>query len=232
MEEECQMKIQKALTKVSMRNRYYKILLLLILLLWVVPVPGQTPTRSVTLCWDPNTEADLAGYKIYYGTASRDEGGYAIPNFHDTILAGTETYTFPELAYGTYYFSLTAFDLNGNESKFSNEVSAELSGLDLNIQLAWDPNTETDLAGYKIYHGTASREEGGYAKPNFYDIIPAGTETYIMVAPGDGIHYFSLTAYDTAGNESEFSNEVWTVLPTFEPPYSEGIPIVIDMNGD
>ena len=27
---------------------------------------------TVTLAWDANTEPDLAGYKIHYGTASRD----------------------------------------------------------------------------------------------------------------------------------------------------------------
>jgi hypothetical protein len=29
--------------------------------------------KSVTLAWDANTESDLAGYKIYYGSASRAE---------------------------------------------------------------------------------------------------------------------------------------------------------------
>jgi len=26
---------------------------------------------SVRLAWDPNTEPDLAGYRVYYGTSSR-----------------------------------------------------------------------------------------------------------------------------------------------------------------
>jgi len=32
---------------------------------------GLGPAEQVTLAWDPNTESDLAGYKIHYGTTSR-----------------------------------------------------------------------------------------------------------------------------------------------------------------
>ncbi len=28
------------------------------------------------------------------------------------------------------------------------------------IRIAWDPNTESDLAGYKVYYGTTSRNYG------------------------------------------------------------------------
>ena len=215
-----------------MSNKYYKILVLLLLLLWALPVYSQTPSGSVTLSWDPNTETDLAGYRMYYGTASRDDGGYAIPNFHEAILVGTETYVFPALPYGDYYFAITAYDTSDNESGFSNEVFATLSSPGLNIYLTWDPNTEEDLAFYKIYYGTASRDDGGYIIPNFHDTIPAGTEAYTMMNLGDGIHYFALTAEDVAGNESGFSNEVWAVLPEFEPPYSEGVPEVLDISRD
>ena len=34
--------------------------------------PFVTHGAEVTLAWDANTEPDLAGYNIYYGTASGD----------------------------------------------------------------------------------------------------------------------------------------------------------------
>jgi hypothetical protein len=76
-------------------------------------------TSSATLTWDPNTDSDLAGYKIYQATAS---GAYGAAL--GTVPAGTVTYQATGLsANTTYFFVITAFDDAGNESPFSNEVS-------------------------------------------------------------------------------------------------------------
>jgi len=73
---------------------------------------------GLTLAWDPNGEPDLAGYKIYYGTESAD---------YDFVIDvwNTTYFTVSGLAPETrYYFALTAYDIWGNESDFSGEVSA------------------------------------------------------------------------------------------------------------
>ena len=76
-------------------------------------------TSSATLTWDPNTDSDLAGYKIYQATAS---GAYGAAL--GTVPAGTVTYQATGLsANTTYFFVITAYDHAGNESSFSNEVS-------------------------------------------------------------------------------------------------------------
>ena len=75
---------------------------------------------NVVLSWDPNTEPDLGGYKVYYGTSSR--------NYTTTIdVKNVTTYTAPWLGLGTYYFALKAYDIYGVESTFSTEVSTTLS---------------------------------------------------------------------------------------------------------
>ena len=81
-------------------------------------LPVVSWAASVTLRWQANTEADIAGYNLYYGTASRD---YGLP-----IPTGNVTsYTVDNLDEGqTYYFSLTALDTSGNESGYSSEISA------------------------------------------------------------------------------------------------------------
>jgi len=78
-----------------------------------------------TLAWTPpttNTDGttldDLAGYKIYYGKAI---GNYT--NKIDITNPGIATYVVESLSMGTFYFVVTAYDLSGNESKYSNVAS-------------------------------------------------------------------------------------------------------------
>jgi hypothetical protein len=73
--------------------------------------------EQVTLAWDENTESDLAGYKVHYGTAS---GSYAthvdVHNVSTSIVTGLT-------AGQTYYFVVTAYNTSGNGSGYSNQVS-------------------------------------------------------------------------------------------------------------
>jgi hypothetical protein len=73
-------------------------------------------SAQLTLAWDSNTEADLAGYKLYYGTAS-------LP-FGNSINVGNVTaYTLTDIVQGqTYFFAVTAYDTSNNESSHSNEL--------------------------------------------------------------------------------------------------------------
>jgi hypothetical protein len=70
------------------------------------------------------------------------------------------------------------------------------------VTLAWDPVAASDLAGYKLYYG--------YASGNYSASIDVGNTTTAAFSGFDqpGMYYFAVTAYDTAGNESDFSNEV------------------------
>jgi hypothetical protein len=81
---------------------------------------------DVTLAWDPNTETDLAGYKIYVGTAP---GSYATN--HNVGLV--TTYTVTGLGPGTYYFAATAYNAAQLESAYSNEVSQTFAPSTLSI---------------------------------------------------------------------------------------------------
>jgi len=70
------------------------------------------------------------------------------------------------------------------------------------LTLAWDPNAEPDLAGYKVYYGTQSGIYGSVLDVgNFTQYTVTGLEPETR-------YYFSLTAYDSSRNESDFSDEV------------------------
>ena len=96
--------------------------------------------------------------------------------------------------------------------------------------LSWDPpttNTDgsslTDLAGFKAYYGTASG--------NYGIIIDVGNVfTYTVTGLSNGTYYFVVTAYDTSGNESGFSNEVSKTISGAPPtsiPASTGIQVSV-----
>lgn len=78
-----------------------------------------------------------------------------------------------------------------------------------NLIFQWDANTESDLAGYRLYSSNIS---GSYniGDPNSYiDITDPNASTYTLgYIPYGDINYFVLTAYDKGGNESDISNEV------------------------
>jgi hypothetical protein len=73
---------------------------------------------SVNVAWDANTEPDLTGYKVHYGVASLTytthvDAGKTLSRTLDALAAGTR-----------YYIAVTAYDSLGNESGYSNEISA------------------------------------------------------------------------------------------------------------
>ncbi len=79
-------------------------------------VPMVASGATVDLAWDANTEPDLAGYKIYYGTAS---GNYS----HNIDVGNVTEYTLTGLDDGvTYYLAATAYDADNNESAYSVEL--------------------------------------------------------------------------------------------------------------
>ena len=81
---------------------------------------------SISLAWDPNSDPDLAGYRVYFGTASGSYEPSAEVLLSDLVPGDTVNYQINGLTIGqTYFIAVTAFDSDGKESDFSNEVSGE-----------------------------------------------------------------------------------------------------------
>jgi hypothetical protein len=86
-------------------------------------VSVEALTQALSLLWEPPTKntdgtdlVDLAGFKLYWGNATRSyTGNVEINDMNATSYVVA-------LPTGTYYFALTAFDVDGNESAFSNEA--------------------------------------------------------------------------------------------------------------
>lgn len=100
------------------------ILFLLVLIVAFMVYKVKPVTGKAELKWNPNTESDLAGYKIYYGTSKRT-GSCPSGGYENKVDVGNDAkYEFTNLENGkTYYFSITSYDNNKNESCFSPEIS-------------------------------------------------------------------------------------------------------------
>ena len=91
--------------------------LALVSLILCVLAFGRAQAADARLEWDANSEPDLAGYRLHYGTAS---GGYSM--MLDVGFATSATV--PNLTAGqTYFFVVTAYNTSGLESPASNEVN-------------------------------------------------------------------------------------------------------------
>ena len=76
-------------------------------------------------------------------------------------------------------------------------------GMAVDVRLDWDACTWPGLVGYKVYYGTASK---WYNK----SIDAHKLTTYTVTGLESITYYFAVTAYDSAGVETAFSNEVST----------------------
>lgn len=79
------------------------------------------------------------------------------------------------------------------------------------VDLAWHPNTESDIAGYNVYRQVAN---GAAQKANDKPVVASAFRDDKLegVAPGTELTYY-VTAVDTQGNESERSQPATELVP-------------------
>ncbi len=116
----------------------------------------------------------------------------------------------------SYRFELrfSALDPNDPEvSKTTPQPAAETNDAPLTdtqdkiVKVSWSANAEPDLAGYRVYYGHTS---GNYS--NKVDVGNQTSYEFTGLVSGQ-TYYIVTTSYDSAGNESPFSNEVVYTVP-------------------
>jgi hypothetical protein len=79
------------------------------------------------------------------------------------------------------------------------------------VTLIWDPSSDPTVTGYKIHYGSTPG--------NYQTSISVGNQTsYTVTGFGSGTHYFTVAAYNSAGGQSAFSNEVTRTFGSNAPP--------------
>jgi hypothetical protein len=117
---------------------------------------------EIIIDWNNNSDADLKGYKIY---RKIDDNVYTHLAFTTNNYWIDDSLSYDE----TYFYSISAIDIWGEESQRSSEVSAKPMNRykpqkpryiiinarnwegKMSVFLSWEPNKETDIAGYNIY---------------------------------------------------------------------------------
>ncbi len=195
----------------------------------VIALAGQSScfASSVALQWDPNTDADLAGYKVYYNGDSSSlpfNGTGAVEGVSPLDLHNQTSATISGLDPGhAYYFAVTAYNTSGVESSYSNIVSVpEL--LPPTISISYPANNAIVSATVSI---TASAADNlGVTKVEFYvnGVLQSTDSTGPYLFPWNtsslavGTYTLMVKAYDAAGNVGQSGNVSVTVVKDTTPP--------------
>jgi hypothetical protein len=152
-----------------------------------------TNPGSGTLTWTASDNASWLTLNTTSGTTTTET---------DPITVSVNT---SGLSAGTYNATITISASGATNTPRTVPVTLTVSApTTSSATLTWNANTESDLAGYKVYRATAS---GAYGAP--IATLQANVTSYIATGLQAGTTYFFVvTAYDTTGNESAYSNEV------------------------
>ena len=180
-------------------------------------VVTDSSSKTITIKWRKNTEADFLRYRVYLATSSNPTSKV------DSTTGGISdtSKTLTGLTNGTrYYARVTAVDSAGNESGYSNEVNAVpadrlapaapqnlivLDSTSTKVGIRWRKNADADFLRYRIYRGTSP------APTTKVDSTTGGiadtSRTFTGLTNGTR-YYLRVTAVDSSGNESAYSNQV------------------------
>lgn len=193
----------------------------------IVMFASTVMASSIHVTWPGNAASDhVANYNVYM--KANNPSGYGFIKGQNIVGTTADTsYTVENLADSTYSFRITALDGNGNESAFS---TASVITVDTTppaqvgdpairaraklIYVTWPKNASTDgVVRYKIYLRPNNADGSGFVKGQ--DI--AGTVrgsiqgfSYIVTCASD--YCVRVTAVDSKGNESEFSNPAYITV--------------------
>jgi hypothetical protein len=172
-------------------------------------VSATTSATTIDLSWAANNAYTVAGYRIYYGSASGVYNGTGATEGASPITVPTGT-------------AATTFSLSGLSSAVTPSTPTLLSVSPINEGLVLTWTAASGATGYKIYFGLTSTPSTSIAVSNVNSYTLSGLTNgqtyYVSVsAISQAIYFIAVTAIDKAGSasyspgvshESDYSSEV------------------------
>ena len=147
------------------------------------------------------TSATVAGTRFSITGAS----------FPITVSAGQSvnlTVKFAPTAAGNYSGTITVSSNAGNTAPAVTLSGSATTPVSHSVTLNWTASTST-VVGYFVYRGTQSG--GPYTKLQSTSV--PGTSVTDSTVQSGATYYYVVTAVDSSGVESAYSNEVTAVIP-------------------
>lgn len=168
----------------------------------------EAQAQSVTLAWDRNPEANIAGYTVYVGV---NPGTYSSTN--DVNGAANTTFTFSQAVPGQrYYFSVAAYNTENITGTRSNEVSWKINvGPDLT-----QPSNQVGAVGSPASLQLTATDDGD---PLTYSAtgLPAGvtinSSSGLISGTPTATGTFTVDATVSDGSLSASRTFTWTIGP-------------------
>ncbi|MGH3454699.1 MAG: Ig-like domain-containing protein, partial [Nocardioidaceae bacterium] len=194
--------------------RVWRWTVLLLLLTPAIAYPGQA-----TLSWNANSEPDVAGYKVYFGQASR--------SYQPAIDVGDNIgYTVTGLQEGRlYFFAVTAYDSSGNESVFSSEVSMTvldtappaISAVAVPVRTTTGANiswTTSEASDSQVQYGTTT----AYGSVTTLNVSLVTAHLVALTGLTESrLYHFRVLSRDAAGNLATSGDFTFTTLDATPP---------------
>jgi hypothetical protein len=175
--------------------------------LLLVLFPLLAEASAVSVAWSPNSEPDIAGYLVYFGTQSGlYSGSLNVGNVTSVQMNTPDNTT-------TYYFAVEAYSSSGLHS----DMSAEVSWKPFASPLLTNPGSRTSTVGQSVAVQLVATDPGGLALTYGAAGLPAGLT--IASATGlisgkpttAGVYNVAVSATNTA-NVSATQSFAWSIL--------------------
>lgn len=202
---------------------------------------AERKDNIVTISWIQTNDKEVVGYNVL---RSDDKGKFYKKITAQPLKINDAKYNdrFEETVSGTFYYKIETIDSNGN-STTSNNVSILVPDhfppskpVDLisrvqpgKILLSWKPNSEKDLAGYRIYRGLKDDDENEMLLLN---VAPQKEANYtdIFNEKAGTKFIYKVVAIDNSFNESPKSS-LWVQLPDVIAPQAPVLKEAVIENG-